>query len=60
MDGRVGGGLQMDAMWTQGRWGSKNLGIFADVIYLRSLITFLPGLKNYFEVDYTVFGTVNK
>ena len=37
MDGRVGGYLQMDALWTQGRWGSRNVGIFADVIYLRSL-----------------------
>ena len=36
MDGRVGGYLQMDALWRQGRWGSRNLGNFADVIYLRS------------------------
>ena len=36
MDGRVGGYLKMDALWTQGRWWSRNLGIFADIIYLRS------------------------
>ena len=36
MDGRVGGYLQMDALWTQEGWGSRNLGVFADVIYLWS------------------------
>ena len=35
MDGREGKCLQMEAWGIQGRLGSRNFGILADVIYLR-------------------------